>query len=201
MRTLLPISAQSPRIHRASSDKGGKNEVTKCNLGGDWPQLHLPGLLVLEVRQIGAERAGADAAREVLGQLGVVAPDALDTGADVFRYQRPRPLDVRGTSTHAAMPPDSRGKLVAERLELALRALFRARIVISLGLREFRAYFRQPAPIRRYGLRVERFTGVTKSERRLQALDLRIPDGCWGATLDHCHQVACVMRTPGCASR
>ena len=77
--------------------------------------------LVFEVRQIGAERAGADAAREVLGQLGVVAPDALDTGADVFRYQRPRPLDVRGTSTHAAMPPDSRGKLVAISTTRAVR--------------------------------------------------------------------------------
>src|SRR5271154_3067973 len=162
MRTLLPVSARPPRIHRASCDKGGKNEVTKCNLGGDWPQLHLPGLLVLELRQIGAERAGADAAREVLGQLRIIAPDALDAGADVFGYQRTGPLDVRGASTHAAIPPDTRGKLVAERLELALRALFGAGIVISLGLRELRAHFRQPAPIRRYGLRVECFTSVTK---------------------------------------
>ncbi len=100
----------------------------------------------------------------MLGQLRIIAPDALDAGADVFGYQRAGPLDVRGASTHAAMPPDRRGKLVAERLELALRALFGAGIVISLGLREFRAYFRQPAPIRRYGLRVECFTGVTKME-------------------------------------
>src|SRR5271154_118833 len=128
MRTLLPVSARPPRIHRASVNKGGKNEVTKCNLGGDWPQLHLPGLLVLELGQIGAERAGADAAREVLGQVRIIAPDALDAGADVFGYQRTGPLDVRGASTHAAIPPDTRGKLVAERLELALRALFGAGI-------------------------------------------------------------------------
>src|ERR1700689_3990902 len=178
MRTLLPVSARPPRIHRASGNKGGKNEVTKCNLGGDWPQLHLPGLLVLELRQIGAERAGADAAREVLGQLRIIAPDALAAGADVFGYQPAGPLDVRGASTHAAMPPDRRGKLVAERLELALRALFGAGIVISLGLREFGAYFRQPAPIRRYGLRVERFTGVTQIGSSHQALSLRVPDRC-----------------------
>jgi hypothetical protein len=95
MSTLPPISARSPRIHRAAEDKGGKNVVTKCNLGGDWPQLHLPGLLVLEVRQIGAERAGADAAREVLGQLGIIAPDPLDAAADVLGYSCASAFHVR----------------------------------------------------------------------------------------------------------
>src|SRR5271168_1605000 len=201
MRTLLPVSARPPRIHRASDNKGGKNEVTKCNLGGDWPQLHLPGLLVLELRQIGAKRAGADAAREVLGQLRIIAPDALDAGADVFRYQRARPLDVRGASTHAAMPPDRRGELLAERLELALRALLGAGIIVSLGLGEFRAYFRQPAPIRRYGLGVECFTSVTQIGSSYQALSLRVPDRSGRivkrATLDDRNQVACVDADTG----
>ena len=67
-----------------------------------------PGLNIFELRQIGAEDAGADAAREVLAQLRIIASGCARYWRGCFWLPAPAParrarsFDARG---HAARQP------------------------------------------------------------------------------------------------